>query len=132
MFAKLLVGCFLLATLLIVGGTFVFKKETRPPAQGNYLAKHYRRYLGYEDRSGRGMTNVLEVVSEDARLRRALRGPGGPVTSPPEDVPSIASVGEVVNLRSDSPKAEVNVSAPSRATVSRRRKWGGRVMGNLE
>lgn len=78
MFVKFLFGCFTLAALLIIGGTFLFQ-EKKPTSQGNFLAKHLRRYQGYEERVGRGMTGVLEVLATDARLRRlvAARAGGG-------------------------------------------------------
>lgn len=96
MFVKFLVGCLTLAALLIGGGTFVFKKETKPPAQGNFLAKHLRRYQGYEERAGRGMTNVLDVVADDARLRKALSKAAGPPPPGADDAPSIASVADAL------------------------------------
>ena len=39
MFSKFLIGCLLLAGLLIVGGTYVVKSETQLRARGNYLQK---------------------------------------------------------------------------------------------
>src|SRR5262245_49149220 len=72
MFVKFLVGCLTLAALLIVGGTFVFKSETARPPQGNFLTKHLRRYQGYEERAGRGMTGALEILAEDPRLRTVM------------------------------------------------------------
>jgi methyl-accepting chemotaxis protein len=103
MFVKFLFGCLTLAALLIVGGTFVFRKETARPPQGNFLAKHLRRYQGYEERSGRGMTGALEILAEDPRLRALMAPPPAP---PPADEkgaapsapppPSAASVGEAM------------------------------------
>ena len=102
MFVKFLVGCLTLAALLIGGGTFVFRKETQRPAQGNFLAKHLRRYQGYEERSGRGMTGALEILAEDPRLRAAMAGPQ-PAAPPADDktpappapaAPSVTSLGE--------------------------------------
>src|SRR5206468_676814 len=43
MFLKFLVGCLVLAGLLIVGGTYVVKAETRFKSRGNYLQKQARR-----------------------------------------------------------------------------------------
>ena len=74
MFLKFLVGCFTLATLLIVGGTFVVQNETRLRNRGNYLAKHLRRYLGYQERVGRGMTGTLEVLANEEELQTAILG----------------------------------------------------------
>ncbi|MFO0611843.1 MAG: methyl-accepting chemotaxis protein [Polyangiaceae bacterium] len=80
MFVKFLLGCFTLAALLIAGGAFVFKRQARQPSQGNFLAKHLRRYQGYEERVGRGLTGALEILSEDPRLRTAIeaQSPAGP------------------------------------------------------
>ena len=38
LFAKFFVGCLLLAGLLIIGGTYVIKDETRLRSRGNFLA----------------------------------------------------------------------------------------------
>ena len=72
MLVKFMIGCFALAALLIIGGTFVVKSETRLRNRGAYLAKHLRRYHGYEERVGRGMTGTLEIMAADPQLRRAL------------------------------------------------------------
>ncbi len=91
MFVKFLFGCFTLAALLIAGGAFVFKRQARQPSQGNFLAKHLRRYQGYEDRAGRGLTGALEILAEDLRLRAAIESqpaaigpapPGGKIDGP--------------------------------------------------
>ncbi len=101
MFVKFLFGCLTLATLLIVGGTFVVKKQNRSASQGNFLAKHLRRYQGYEERIGRGMTGTLELLAEDARLRRSLSRTVTP-PSPPSpadaagDTPSPAALSEAM------------------------------------
>lgn len=81
MFVKFLAGCLTLAALLIGGGTFVFRKETQRPYQGNFLQKHLRRYQGYEERAGRGMTGALEILADDPRLRAAITGAGAPAAS---------------------------------------------------
>lgn len=103
MFVKFLVGCLTLAALLIVGGTFVFRKETARPTQGNFLAKHLRRYQGYEERAGRGMTGALELLAEDPRLRAAMAGTPPAPAAPADDKgavppapagPSASSLGE--------------------------------------
>jgi len=97
MFVKFLVGCLTLAALLIGGGTFVFRKETQRPSQGNFLAKHLRRYHGYQERTGRGMTGALELVAEDPRLRKAIAGPpAGPGDDVPSPGGSASALGEVL------------------------------------
>jgi methyl-accepting chemotaxis protein len=72
MFFKFLVGCLTLAGLLIVGGTFVVKNETRFRSRGNYLQKQDRRLEGYLDRVGRDMTATLELLADDDELRKAM------------------------------------------------------------
>ncbi|MBK8251325.1 MAG: HAMP domain-containing protein [Polyangiaceae bacterium] len=99
MFVKFLLGCLTLAALLIGGGTFVFRKETQRPSQGNFLAKHLRRYQGYEDRSGRGMTGALEIMAEDARVRAVLGGQNPSGDDKSAGPPSAASVGESLYSR---------------------------------
>src|SRR5262249_46604477 len=83
MFVKFLVGCLTLAALLIVGGTFVFRNETQRATQGNSLAKHLRRYQGYEEQAGRGLTGALEMLAEDPRLRAAIAGHSQATPAPP-------------------------------------------------
>jgi methyl-accepting chemotaxis protein len=75
MFFKFLVGCLVLAGLLIAGGTWFVRSETRLRSQGNWLAKHMRRYHGYEDRVGRAMTATAELLAGDAELAAALAPP---------------------------------------------------------
>jgi methyl-accepting chemotaxis protein len=74
MFFKLLVGCLTLAALLIIGGTYVVKNETRLRSRGNYLAKARRRLDGYVERVGRGMTGTVELLSADGELRAGVTG----------------------------------------------------------
>lgn len=98
MFAKFLIGCLTLAALLIIGGTFVVKQSAKPSSQGNYLAKHLRRYQGYEERAGRGLTGVLEIVADDARLKDALLSRNtttGPVLAG-EMAPAVTAAGEAL------------------------------------
>ena len=74
MFFKLLIGCLTLAALLIVGGTYVVKNETRLRSRGNYLAKARRRLDGYVERVGRGMTGMVELLTDDDELRAGVAG----------------------------------------------------------
>ncbi len=85
MFVKFLIGCLALASLLIVGGTYVVKNETRLRSRGNYLAKHLRRLNGYIERVGNGMTGTLELIALDPALRDAVAGV--PQTPPPPTIP---------------------------------------------
>jgi methyl-accepting chemotaxis protein len=72
MFFKFLAGCLALAALLIIGGTFVVRHETRLRSRGNYLQKQDRRLAGYLDRVGRDMTATLELLVSDEELRTAM------------------------------------------------------------
>ena len=72
MFFKFLVGCLVLAALLIVGGTYVVKSETRFKSRGNYLQKQARRLQGYIDRTGRGMTGTIEILANDDEIQRGM------------------------------------------------------------
>jgi methyl-accepting chemotaxis protein len=72
MFFKFLLGCLTLAGLLIIGGTFVVKNETRLRSRGNYLQRQDRRLDGYTERVGRDMTATLELLAGDDELRRAM------------------------------------------------------------
>jgi len=94
MFLKFLVACLVLAGLLIAGGTYVVKTETRFRNRGNWLAKHLRRYHGYQERVGRGMTGTLEILAGNPQLTAALMAPGD--QTPPEAAapppPTVAGV----------------------------------------
>ena len=76
MFWKFLVGCLLLASFLIVGGTYVIQNETRMRSRGNFLAKGVRRIHGYMERAGQGMTGVVQLLANDTELRTALATTG--------------------------------------------------------
>ena len=96
MFFKFLIGCLTLAALLIIGGTFVFQKETRLRNRGSYLEKHLRRYHGYEERIGRAMTGTLELLAADSALGAALApaAPPSPEATPPPAAPELRDVAE--------------------------------------
>jgi methyl-accepting chemotaxis protein len=77
MFFKFLIGCLALAAMLIVGGTFVVRNETRLRSRGNYLQKQDRRLEGYLQRVGRDMTATLELLVSDDELRTAMAQAAG-------------------------------------------------------
>jgi methyl-accepting chemotaxis protein len=72
LFFKFLLGCLTLAALLIIGGTYVVRNETRLKSRGNYLAKQARRLDGYTERVGRDMTGTLALLVDDDELRKAM------------------------------------------------------------
>jgi methyl-accepting chemotaxis protein len=103
MFFKFLVGCLVLAGLLIAGGTWFVRDQTRYRNQGNYLAKHMRRYHGYEERVGRAMTATTELLAGDTRLAAAL-APAAPPTgevvpTPPAAVPDATAIAKAMYER---------------------------------
>ena len=73
MFLKFLVACLLLAGLLIFGGTMLVKKESTFRNRGNWLAKHWRRYDFYQERTGRDMTGCMQ----SSHLRAHANSVGG-------------------------------------------------------
>ncbi|HEX4418094.1 MAG TPA: HAMP domain-containing methyl-accepting chemotaxis protein [Kofleriaceae bacterium] len=81
LFFKFLVGCLTLAALLIIGGTYVVRNETRLKSRGNYLQKQARRLDGYTDRVGRDMTAMLELLASDDELRKAMTGAVSPTAT---------------------------------------------------
>jgi methyl-accepting chemotaxis protein len=81
LFAKFLVGCLILAALLIIGGTYVLKDETRLRSRGNFLAKSVRRLQGSLDLSGKALTGTAELLAAYPDLRAALAN--GPAATPP-------------------------------------------------
>ncbi|HSR96632.1 MAG TPA: HAMP domain-containing methyl-accepting chemotaxis protein, partial [Kofleriaceae bacterium] len=72
MFFKFLIGCLTLAALLIIGGTYVVKNETRLRSRGNYLQRQVRRLDGYTERAGRDMTAMLQLLATDDELAKAM------------------------------------------------------------
>ena len=87
MFYKFWIGCTLLAALLIAGGMWVVQDKTKQTNRGNYLKKHYERFAGYQDWSGRSLWATAELFASDAELASALAGPPVP---PPDDAPAPA------------------------------------------
>ena len=87
MFFKFLIGCLTLASLLIIGGTYVVKNETTLRSRGNYLAKFVRRLDGYVQRIGGGLTGTLTLLAADEELRRALDGIAAGGAPPPTEAP---------------------------------------------
>ncbi|HEY5924564.1 MAG TPA: methyl-accepting chemotaxis protein [Kofleriaceae bacterium] len=93
LFAKFLLGCLLLAGLLIIGGTYVVKDETRLRSRGNFLVRVERRLEGYVERTGSNVTGIAELIAGDAALRTALAAAAaapGPaeVPAPPPGAPA--------------------------------------------
>jgi methyl-accepting chemotaxis protein len=84
LFAKFLVGCLILAALLIIGGTYVLKDETRLRNRGNFLAKGIMRLEGYIEDLGRGLTGTAQLISTYPELRGALAGATTPAGTPPD------------------------------------------------
>ncbi len=78
MFWKFLAGCLLLAGLLLLGGYLVVRSETRMKSRGNYLEKHFKRYLNYQDGLGRAVSSVTDREANEPELRRALTPHPGP------------------------------------------------------
>jgi methyl-accepting chemotaxis protein len=92
MFFKFLVGCLTLAALLIVGGTFVVKNETRLRSRGNYLQKQARRLDGYTERVGRDMTAMLALLASDDELRKAMSQAAEPAPATAAAAPPAAAL----------------------------------------
>ena len=72
MFWKFLAGCLLLAGLLLLGGYLVVRSETKMESRGDYLKKHFDRYLAYQDGLGRAVSSVADREANEPELRRAL------------------------------------------------------------
>ncbi len=118
MFLKFLLACLLLAGMLIFGGTMVVKDQAVLRARGNWLVKHLRRYEFYQEKAGKGMTGIVELLVGDPTLRAAVANagqgaalpptpapggattaPGGATTAPAvpaPDGPSIAAIGKAI------------------------------------
>ncbi|HTJ42083.1 MAG TPA: HAMP domain-containing methyl-accepting chemotaxis protein [Kofleriaceae bacterium] len=97
LFIKFLIGNLLLAALLITGGYYVVKNETRFKNRGNFMDKHWKRFVSYVEGLGRATASAAEVVAMDDELQAALAAtradapPPMPGTPPPM---SGAAIGE--------------------------------------
>ncbi len=72
MFFKFLAGCLLLAFVLIFGGSVVVHSLTQMKSRGNYLNKHFKRYLKYQQGLGRALVSVTDLVASSPALRVAM------------------------------------------------------------
>ena len=76
MFFKFLIGCLALAAMLIIGGTFVVRNETRLRSRGNYLQKQDQR-LAKKQTSTSG-DHVMISRGETARASSSPIGQNHP------------------------------------------------------
>ncbi len=83
MFLKFLLACLVLAGMLIFGGTMVVKDQAVLRSRGNWMVKHLRRYEFYQERAGKGMTGIVELVIGDPSLRAAVANAGQGAALPP-------------------------------------------------
>ena len=72
MFYKFLAGCVALAVLLIAGGAIVVHYQTRMESRGNYLVKHFKRYLEYQEGLGSAVASVADLIAHEPLLRSSL------------------------------------------------------------
>lgn len=75
MFFKFLAGCLFLALMLIAGFSWRLYHETKMRSRGNYLAKHFKRYVEYQKGLGEALSAVTELLAHDVLLRRSLAEP---------------------------------------------------------
>ena len=85
MFFKFFVGCQLLASLLIMGFTCVVHSEKRMQNRGNYMRKHFQRYLKYQEGLGHALISVTDLIVHDPQLRQKLSE--GPTAGPSATTP---------------------------------------------
>lgn len=72
MFYKFLAGCVALAVLLVAGGGIVVHYQTRMESRGNYLVKHLKRYLDYQEGLGSAVASVTDLLAHEPLLRTSL------------------------------------------------------------
>jgi methyl-accepting chemotaxis protein len=72
LFVKFLIGNLLLAALLITGGYYVVKNETRFRSRGNFMEKHWKRFVSYIESVGRATASAAEAVADDDELVASL------------------------------------------------------------
>jgi methyl-accepting chemotaxis protein len=96
MFFKFLAGCLLLAFLLILGGSVVVHLQTKMESRGNYLVKHFKRYLEYQQGLGRALSSVTDLVAHEEPLRQAMAAAQGDNAAVPAGAPSAAAIAEKI------------------------------------
>jgi methyl-accepting chemotaxis protein len=74
MFYKFLAGCVALAVLLIAGGGIVVHYQTRMTSRGDYMLRHFKRYLAYQEALGSAAASVTDFIASEPPLRSALVG----------------------------------------------------------
>lgn len=72
MFYKFLAGCVALAVLLVAGGGIVVHYQTRMESRGNYLVKHLKRYLEYQEGLGSAVASVTDLLAHEPLLRTSM------------------------------------------------------------
>ncbi|MGE3768285.1 MAG: methyl-accepting chemotaxis protein [Kofleriaceae bacterium] len=90
MFLKFLLACLVLAGMLIFGGTMVVKDQAVLRSRGNWLVKHLRRYEFYQEKVGKAMTGIVELIVGDPELRAAVANAGKGAASPTPPPPGTA------------------------------------------
>ena len=93
MFFKFLVGCLTLAAMLILGGAWVVRSETKMKSRGNYLTKHFKRYAQYQESLGRGISTAADRLAQSPELRSQLAASG----ATGDGVPAISAAKLVEN-----------------------------------
>lgn len=107
MFLKFLLACLVLAGMLIFGGTMVVKDQAVLRSRGNWLVKHLRRYEFYQEKVGKSMTGIVELLVGDPVLRAAVASAGRGAALPPTppatapattepDAPPLAALGKAM------------------------------------
>ncbi len=102
MFLKFLFACLSLAALLIVGGILLVKEKSQFQNRGQFMVKHLRRYQFYQDRVGRGLTGIAEILAGEAAIRNAMAAtPGaGPAPDPVSTEPGATATSMYERLSS--------------------------------
>jgi len=68
LFLKFLIGNLLLAALLITGGYFVVKSETRMRSRGHYLDEHFKRFQSYVEGLGKALEGTAQILSDSDEI----------------------------------------------------------------
>ena len=76
LYLKFLFSCLLLCALLIVGGTWLVRSKSQFQNRGNFLLKQFKRYEFYQERVGRAMTGIVELLAADPALVEAMAPDG--------------------------------------------------------
>ena len=69
---KFFIGLFALAFMLVGPGAYLVQQKSKMKSRKDYLAKHFKRYVAYQNGLGQAVATVADTLAHDDELRAAL------------------------------------------------------------